>query len=190
MIVNHTTGQQTSERAVLRLFHAQVAADNPRIGVETGVRGPWSSPPTDQQLRSALPKHSITAETDRPPSATGSTYVLIDDVWTQQWSVPIDEQLRAQIVAQIKQAASDHILAVLPEWKQANMTARAVELAEIRESREMTAEESAEHQALHAAWAWVRSVRTASDVAEADVAAMDRAQLEAWTMPALPEWPA
>ena len=41
-------------------------------------------------------------------------------------------------------------------------------------------------RALHGAWAWVRSVRTASDVAEADVAAMTRAELDAWTMPELP----
>lgn len=121
--------------------------------------------------------------TERPPRPAGADWV------GGEWVLPPLDGLRAQIIAQIKQAAGDHILAVLPQWKQSNYTARAVELAEIRESREMTAEESAQHQALHAAWAWVRSVRTASDVAEADVAAMDRAELDAWTMPELPNFP-
>lgn len=191
-IVNHTTGKPTTERAVKREFDQIVSDGSPLIGTKSedgrGYRARWDSPPTDAQLRTV--DYSYRVDTDQPQNSTPAPSLLINDQWVQQWAPIPDEELRSRIVAQIKDAARDHILATLPQWKQSNMTARAVELAEIREAREMTAEESAQHQALHAAWAWVRSVRTASDVAEADVAAMDRAQLDAWTMPDLPEWPA
>ena len=93
-----------------------------------------------------------------------------------------------EIVAQIKAAAGEHIRAVLPDWKQSNMHALAQEMSEVRETREMTPAETLQHQALLASWAWAKSVRAASDVAEADAALMDRAALDAWTMPSLPEW--
>jgi len=54
-----------------------------------------------------------------------------------------------------------------PEWKQRNMTARAVELLHIQASQPWTPEEQAEADALQAAWAWIASVRAASDVLEA-----------------------
>lgn len=188
MIVNHTTGEQISPRA-LRLQYPSVCAEgNPLIG-QPGYRTAWAdnNSPTDAELR--VIGYSLVVETERPPGGIAAPPQKIGDEWVQQWIVPSDEEVRARIIAQIKQDAAEHILAVLPQWKQANMTARAVELAEIRESRAMTADESAQHQALLGAWAWVRSVRTASDVAEADVAAMTRAELDAWVMPELQAWP-
>lgn len=94
MIVNHATGQPISERALLRLFHTQVAAGNPRIGTEIGVRGPWSSPPTDEQLRSVKPKHSLLVEIEQPTPGEGEQvrpdvleFDTEADVWRRPWIV-------------------------------------------------------------------------------------------------------
>ena len=184
-IVKHDTGSLITLPALLLLFPGTAAADNPRIGTD-GIRGPWDSPPTDQQLRSV--GYSYADTTEPPPNSVAAPLALVDDVWTQQWTPITDDELRARIVAQIKAAAGEHIRAVLPDWKQSNMHALAQEMSEVRETREMTPAETLQHQALLASWAWAKSVRAASDVAEADVVLMDRAALDAWMMPALPEW--
>ena len=67
----------------------------------------------------------------------------------------------------VKAEAGRRIVARYPEWKQRNMTARAVELLHIQASQPWTPEEQAEADALQAAWAWIASVRAASDVLEA-----------------------
>ena len=122
-----------------------------------------------------------------PPTVSASESLLwVGGTWVVD-QVPVNE-LRARIVAQIKAAAGEHIRSVLPDWKQSNMHALAQELSEVRETREMTPAETLQHQALLASWTWAKSVRAASDEAEADVALMDRAALDAWTMPSLPEW--
>ena len=68
--------------------------------------------------------------------------------------------------AAVKAEARRRILALYPDWKQANLTARGVELLRKGEAR-WTAEELAEADAIHAAWDWVKSVRSASDAIEA-----------------------
>lgn len=68
----------------------------------------------------------------------------------------------------VKAEARRRILAVFPDWKQANMTARGVELQDIwRRTGSWTEQEQAEADALQAAWAWIKAVRSASDVLEA-----------------------
>lgn len=197
-IVNHTTGQTETLRAVLREFDITVSVDSPHIGKEhpdfpgRKCRALWSKPPTDAELRTV--GRSYRQDTDRPANGQAAPNQLVGDVWVQHWTVPTDDELRARIVAQIKQAASDHILAVLPQWKQSNYLARDAELKEIHngrpgvEPREWTQAEAAQYAVLRAAWDWIKTVRTASDVAESDVAAMDRTALDAWTMPSLPAW--
>jgi hypothetical protein len=54
-----------------------------------------------------------------------------------------------------------------PQWKQANMTARMVELNKIRASvGSWTAGEQIEVDVIQSAWDWVKSVRSASDALE------------------------
>lgn len=65
----------------------------------------------------------------------------------------------------IKQAARQVILARYPEWMQANLTARAVELVSLGEIT------GPEWQRMQSIWAWIKAVRTRSDLLEADVAA-------------------
>jgi len=67
----------------------------------------------------------------------------------------------------IKAEARRRILHYLPEWKQSNMTARAVELNKIRaDAGGWTQVEQAEMDAIQAAWAWIKSVRDASNSLE------------------------
>lgn len=80
----------------------------------------------------------------------------------------------------IKTAARQIILARYPEWRQANLTARAVELVSLGETS------GAEWQQMQAIWAWIKAVRARSDLLEADVAncttveAVDAVQLSGW----------
>ena len=68
----------------------------------------------------------------------------------------------------VKAEARRRILARFPEWKQANMTARGVELIGIRVvAGAWSPEEAAEAKALGAAWDWIKAVRAASDALEA-----------------------
>lgn len=67
----------------------------------------------------------------------------------------------------VKAEAKRRILASYPEWKQANMTARGVELMRIRMSRAWTADEQSEADALQAAWDWIKGIRTKSNALEA-----------------------
>lgn len=64
----------------------------------------------------------------------------------------------------IKAAARQTILARYPEWMQANLTARAVELVSLRWTS------GAEWQQMQSIWAWIKAVRAHSDLLEADVA--------------------
>jgi len=71
-----------------------------------------------------------------------------------------DEQRRA-----VKAEAGRRILERFPEWKQANMTARSVELIRKGEQN-WTTEEAQEAAAIQSAWDWVKDVQTASDALE------------------------
>ena len=66
--------------------------------------------------------------------------------------------------AEIKAAARAQILARYPEWQQANLTARAVELVSLNELT------GPEWQRMQSIWAWIKAVRAHSDLLEADVA--------------------
>lgn len=140
--------------------------------------------------------HSVpVVETARPEVQPGEscaegTLEYVDGQWRQALVVtaaPADADLRAGLIAQIKQLARSHILAALPEWKQTNMAARAIELTRIQMSgAELSPTEAGELALLESAWAWVKAVRAASDAAEAALASMTRAELDNWTEPTWP----
>lgn len=68
----------------------------------------------------------------------------------------------------VKAEARRRILARFPEWKQANMTARGVELTLVLASGgQWSQQEQAEAAALQEACDWIKQVRAASDVLEA-----------------------
>lgn len=80
---------------------------------------------------------------------------------------------RAKKVAAVKNEARRRILEIVPEWKQANLTARASELSKIRAERAWTAEEQAEWDAGQALWDQVKAIRVASNLVEADILAIE-----------------
>lgn len=82
------------------------------------------------------------------------------------------DDARAPIIMAIKALAREKILAFLPEWKQSNLNARMNELNMIRASRDWTAEESAEVATLQGTWDKAKAIRNASNVHEANLAAL------------------
>lgn len=91
----------------------------------------------------------------------------------QKWIVggntpsPLPAPSDAKMKEDIKLEARRRILTVYPEWKQANMTARAVELNKIHAHEGgWTPSEQTEMAALESVWAWIKSVRAASDALE------------------------
>lgn len=81
-----------------------------------------------------------------------------------------EEQVQSAHVLAVKAEAQRRIIAVYPEWKQRNMTARGLALLRIGEAN-WTPEQASEADALAAAWAWVEQVRAASGGIEADTTA-------------------
>lgn len=91
------------------------------------------------------------------------------------WRRPEPQPTPAQIAAaalpaakaakkqQIKQAARARILARYPEWRQANLTARAVELMSLGQTT------GSEWNQMQAIWDWIKATRARSDLLEADV---------------------
>lgn len=77
------------------------------------------------------------------------------------------EQFKMLAPSHVKAECRRRILARFPEWKQANMTARGVELQDSwRRNGTLSADEQADADSFAAAWAWIKSVRSASDVIE------------------------
>lgn len=76
----------------------------------------------------------------------------------------IEEYNQTEQINTIKAKAGKVITAEIPNWKQANMTARAVELLDKKlAGGTLTTKEKAEETAMKAAWSWVKEVRTLSD---------------------------
>lgn len=98
--------------------------------------------------------------------------------------------MQAKKIAAVKDEARRRILLVIPDWKQANLTARAAELAKLRSERAWTAEEQAEWDAGQALWDQVKAIRAASDRVEADVmAASDWKAIEKADLAKSNRWP-
>lgn len=115
-------------------------------------------------------------------------------------SIDVDESRRADVqavinahvpdfghvatkIAETKAEAGRRILAILPDWKQRNYAARAVEIIADEEVG------SDEWNEMQAAWRQIEAVRTASDVIEAQIADLTDAEAGAFDVAASPEWP-
>jgi hypothetical protein len=67
----------------------------------------------------------------------------------------------------VKAQARRRILARYPDWRQANMTARGVELAfKAAQGLALSPAEAAEAAALQAAWSWIKAIRATADALE------------------------
>lgn len=83
---------------------------------------------------------------------------------------PLQRFSPAEQIQQIKEQARADILERYPEWRQANMTARAVELLELQAAGKPWSEaEAAEALQIREAWTWIKERRSQSDAEEAAV---------------------
>jgi len=99
------------------------------------------------------------------------------------------ERIRELRIGQVNNEAGGRILAVLPDWKQRNLTARAVELTALG-SANWNAGELAEWQAGQALWDWVKATRAATEAFAAAIEAETDPAAAAAIQPAWPDWPA
>ena len=116
---------------------------------------------------------------------------LTDVEWENRQGIPYQPTLaeaRARKVAETKTEAQRRIYAIVPQWRQANFTARAAELAYKRLNMGvLTPAEQAEMVAVAALWDKVKAIRTTSDFLEADIAAAaDPASVDVANSP---RWP-
>jgi hypothetical protein len=78
------------------------------------------------------------------------------------------EAVKASAIARVNQRAGEIIASQLPHWKQANLTARAIELQSVGAAN-WNESESQEWADITAAWTWVKSIRAQSNVAVAAI---------------------
>jgi len=115
------------------------------------------------------------------------------------FTIDVDESRRAEVqavldahvpffghadikIAETKAEANRRILAILPEWKQRNYTARAVEKVAAGEVGDD------EWNAMSAAWTAIKAVRVASDAIEAEINALTDEQAGQYDVSASPLW--
>lgn len=175
----------------------QVLRTNKRVGLADG-RVVFNAKPAPENDLYAYAE--VGAVASRYRKSTGCTYA--NDGWTitatfSQGYIPLAD-IRAMRISDIKADAGARILAVLPDWKQRNLTARQSELQAIMAgqiiqpdgsflaARALDTDEKAELVIIKAAWDWVVAVRQASDDFETAIAA----ETDAAAAVALqPSWP-
>lgn len=110
---------------------------------------------------------------------------LYDTIFGKVWSdnEPVGEypedvrsyvltESRKLKIAETKGEAQRRIYALVPQWKQVNLTARAVELHQKRlDLVALTQDEQIEVAAIQTLWDKVKAIRAASDLIEADIRA-------------------
>lgn len=102
------------------------------------------------------------------PDAPGNRYANAVQQWIADGNVPEPFRTEAEQAAarsvKIKQLAHSKIMAIAPEWKQRNLTARSVEL--LKEG----VTSGAEVDAIQAVWDQVKAIRNHSDTLENNTA--------------------
>jgi len=88
------------------------------------------------------------------------TPAQVERVWTVERK-PLASQQQC-----VKDECGRRIYAAFPQWRQANLTARTTELVLAKTEVGLTQAETDELAALQLAWAWIKSVRAASDALE------------------------
>lgn len=133
-----------------------------------------------------LKRKGWTERPEAPQVSASETLRWENGAWVVD-QVPL-EDLRTRIVAQITAAADDWVdQYVQPRQRERHQADFAV-LNWLGENK--TPEQEARVIQLLQVLAWVDSVDAAEAQAKVSVAAMNRAALDAWTMPELPPWPA
>lgn len=87
-----------------------------------------------------------------------------------------------RLIESAKTEANRRILDILPEWKQRNYTARAVEKVASGEVGD------AEWNDMDAAWSAIKALRVASDAVEAEITTLSEEQAAQYDVSASPLW--
>lgn len=139
----------------------------------------------------AIPDH--VPDADRAEIAAAWTADLVTAAGQRRAAflppVPSGQDLADALCREAKIEAGRRIVALAPEWKQRNATARGVELTDKKASGEpLTADEQAEVDAMKALWLAISAIRAASDDLETAIAGMDDAGLQALDVTADEHW--
>jgi len=132
-----------------------------------------------------LYKYTLAQDEVSPPGSTGFTLpdgsiVLEADEWPDGFgmahSLLTDEEITLFVTSPINSQAYSDIVAIVPEWKQRNMIASAVNVLtnSMKRRGSLDADEEAELDALDAIWSQIVQIRTQSttDAAAAVAAAI------------------
>lgn len=120
-------------------------------------------------IENGVVKNLIEAVSGSVPPEYASAPVAPEGVgvgWTVNGETYDPPAAPAITAEQVKAEAERRILAIVPAWKQRNLTAQAVILAKIGEAN-WTTEQAAAWAAGEAVWGSVAAIRAASDVIEA-----------------------
>lgn len=120
---------------------------------------------------------------------TGPALSVGVDKVTATWTVSDlpTADLQVRRINETKAEAYRRIIEIIPEWKQRNLTARAVELLRVGEANWSQAQAD-EYAAGEAVWAAVKAVRTSSDTLETNIGGMTTDQLKALDVSAAEHW--
>ena len=106
------------------------------------------------------------AQVSIPADPANADYRLITEGEGDLAPIPIADFEPPPVSAgEVRAEAQRRIYDAYPQWMQANMTARGLELLRKGEAN-WTAGEAAEVAALDAAWDWIKAVRAASNAME------------------------
>ncbi len=130
------------------------------------------------------------APSNRPIVSEQSTWVDGRVIVTRSYGPPDYDALRAALVSSVKAQAGRIILDYCPQYKQANLTAQAAELALLFPStkgEDLPEPYRAAWVAGQAIWGKIKLIRTHSNVLEAEAMALPDDQIEGWEQHGWPE---
>lgn len=137
-----------------------------------------------------LVAHSKTVGVPAPLPAYELLGILASDFLVEDDPIPEPEPppTAAQLIMQVKAEAQRRIYSILPQWKQANLTARGVELnTKFISGGILTQAEKDEMAAGLILWEKVKAIRAASDLIESDIlSSIDPASID---IAASTRWP-
>ena len=120
----------------------------------------------DQAIYKTHPHIKSILEGKTAFDADGKQVVINEDLVKVEYIKLMRESLKIKTKAE----AQRRIYAIAPQWRQANMTARAMELAEKRlNQKALTQAELDEIASGFGLWNKIKTIRTASDLIEADI---------------------
>ncbi len=141
----------------------------------------------DSAIRRLYPEVKIIKPDGKAFQGDGITEVVVNQSDIDAEILVLKSEEKKQ---DVKNEANKRIVAVLPEWKQRNYTARSVELTEkIATGGTLTTDEQTELTNIKGLWAQVKDIRNKSDTLEASIDGMTPEQVEDLVVKDNSHWP-